>query len=49
MADDVADQWQRLRGGPVLIGRSALACDYATAARVVQFAEQETGTALAIG
>ncbi|ANE78659.1 dehydrogenase [Mycobacterium adipatum] len=38
-----------LRGGPVLIGRSALACDYATAARVVQFAEQETGTALAIG
>lgn len=38
-----------LRGGPVLIGRSALACDYATAARVVQFAEQETGTTLSIG
>lgn len=38
-----------LRGGPVLIGRSALACDYATAARVVQFAEQETGTTLSAG
>lgn len=38
-----------LRGGPVLIGRSALACDYATAARVVQFAEHETGTALSVG
>jgi hypothetical protein len=35
-----------LRGGPVLIGRSALACDYAVAGRVVQFAEQETGTEL---
>lgn len=38
-----------LRGGPVLIGRSAVACDYPTAARVVQFAEQETGTTLSIG
>jgi NAD(P)-dependent dehydrogenase (short-subunit alcohol dehydrogenase family) len=38
-----------LRGAPVLIGRSALACDYATAARVFQFAEHETGTALAVG
>lgn len=38
-----------LRGGPVLIGRSALACDYATAARVFQFAEHETGTALCVG
>lgn len=37
-----------LRGGPVLIGRSALACDYATAARVFQFAEHETGTALSV-
>ncbi|MDV3123696.1 SDR family NAD(P)-dependent oxidoreductase [Mycobacterium sp. 21AC1] len=37
-----------LRGGPVLIGRSALACDYAAAARVVEFAEHETGTALAV-
>jgi NAD(P)-dependent dehydrogenase (short-subunit alcohol dehydrogenase family) len=35
-----------LRGGPVLIGRSALACDYDTAARLVAFAEQETGTTL---
>ncbi len=35
-----------LKGVPVLIGRSAVACDYATAARVVQFAEQETGTTL---
>lgn len=38
-----------LRGVPVLIGRSALACDYATAARVVQFAEHETATALTVG
>ena len=37
-----------LRGGPVLIGRSALACDYPTAARVVQFAEHETGTTLTV-
>lgn len=37
-----------LRGGPVLIGRSPLACDYEIAARVVQFAEQETGTVLAV-
>lgn len=35
-----------LRGGPVLTGRSALACDYAVAGRIVQFAEQETGTEL---
>jgi NAD(P)-dependent dehydrogenase (short-subunit alcohol dehydrogenase family) len=34
-----------LRGGPVLIGRSALACDYETAAAVFAFAEKETGTA----
>ncbi|AQA04311.1 dehydrogenase [Mycobacterium sp. MS1601] len=33
-----------LRGGPVLIGRSAAACDYDTAAKVVAFAERETGT-----
>lgn len=37
-----------LRGGPVLIGRSALACDYETAARVVEFAEQETGTTIPV-
>lgn len=38
-----------LRGGPVLIGRSALACDYQTAAEVVAFAERETGTSLTVG
>jgi len=37
-----------LRGGPVLIGRSVLACDYEIAARLVAFAEQETGTALSV-
>ncbi|OFB41194.1 dehydrogenase [Mycolicibacterium sp. (ex Dasyatis americana)] len=37
-----------LRGGPVLIGRSAVACDYQSAARVVEFAERETGTALPV-
>ncbi|WP_116376798.1 SDR family NAD(P)-dependent oxidoreductase [Mycobacterium sp. MFM001] len=37
-----------LRGGPVLIGRSAVACDYDAAARVVDFAEKETGTALSV-
>ncbi len=35
-----------LRGGPVLIGRSMLACDYDAAARVVDFAEKATGTTL---
>lgn len=33
-----------LRGGPVLVGRTPLACDYDTAARLVEFAERETGT-----
>ncbi|OMC13205.1 dehydrogenase [Mycolicibacterium fortuitum] len=37
-----------LRGGPVLIGRSAVACDYAIAADVVEFAERETGTAMPV-
>ena len=37
-----------MRGGPVLIGRSALACDYDAAARVVAFAETATGTALSV-
>jgi NAD(P)-dependent dehydrogenase (short-subunit alcohol dehydrogenase family) len=37
-----------LRGGPVLIGRSALASDYDTAARLVAFAEQATGTTLEV-
>lgn len=35
-----------LRGGPVLIGRSTVACDYELAGRVWEFAEKETGTAL---
>ncbi len=35
-----------LRGGPVLIGRSAVACDYDAAAQLVEFAEKETGTTL---
>lgn len=37
-----------LKGGPVMIGRSALACDYEAAARVVEFAEKETGTTLPV-
>ncbi|ORV85311.1 dehydrogenase [Mycobacterium interjectum] len=37
-----------LRGGPVLIGRSVGACDYDAAARLVAFAEQETGTKLEV-
>ena len=36
------------KGGPVLIGRSAVACDYEAAARVVEFAEKETGTQLLV-
>jgi NAD(P)-dependent dehydrogenase (short-subunit alcohol dehydrogenase family) len=35
-----------LRGGPVLIGRTQVACDYDAAARLVAFAEEETGTTL---
>ena len=37
-----------LRGGPELIGRSAVASDYTAAAEVVAFAERETGTSLAV-
>lgn len=37
-----------LRGGPVLIGRSVVACDYDAAARLFAFAEQETGTTLPV-
>jgi NAD(P)-dependent dehydrogenase (short-subunit alcohol dehydrogenase family) len=37
-----------LKGGPVLIGRSATACDYDAAARVFEFAEKETGTKLPV-
>src|SRR6202012_5354678 len=37
-----------LKGGPVLIGRSAVACDYEAAAKVFEFAEKETGTTLSL-
>ncbi len=37
-----------LRGGPVLIGRSVVACDYDAAARLVAWAEDETDTKLAV-
>jgi NAD(P)-dependent dehydrogenase (short-subunit alcohol dehydrogenase family) len=37
-----------LRGGPVLIGRSRVACDYEAAARLFQFAEKETQTTLPV-
>lgn len=37
-----------LRGGPVLVGRSPIACDYAAAKRVFEFAEQETNTKLPV-
>jgi hypothetical protein len=37
-----------LRGAPVLIGRSAAACDYDAAAAVVAFAERETATVLPV-
>ncbi|HEY9304087.1 MAG TPA: SDR family NAD(P)-dependent oxidoreductase [Mycobacterium sp.] len=37
-----------LRGGPVLAGRSVVACDYAAAARVVAFAEESTGTRIPV-
>ncbi|WP_407687163.1 SDR family NAD(P)-dependent oxidoreductase [Mycobacterium sp. HUMS_1102779] len=40
--------WFGLRGGPVLIGRSELACDYDTAARLVAFAEKATGTTMEV-
>jgi NAD(P)-dependent dehydrogenase (short-subunit alcohol dehydrogenase family) len=33
-----------LKGGPVLTGRSAVACDYEAAAKVFEFGEKETGT-----
>ena len=37
-----------LSGGPVLIGRSTVACDYEAAAKVFEFAEKETGTSLPV-
>ncbi|WIM86836.1 SDR family NAD(P)-dependent oxidoreductase [Candidatus Mycobacterium wuenschmannii] len=37
-----------LKGGPVLVGRSALACDYEVAGKVFEFGENETGTTLPV-
>lgn len=37
-----------LRGSPVLIGRTVVACDYDAAARLVALAEEETGTKLEV-
>jgi hypothetical protein len=37
-----------LKGGPVLIGRSTVACDYEAAARVWEFGEKETGTTFSV-
>ncbi|MGB3481916.1 MAG: SDR family NAD(P)-dependent oxidoreductase [Mycobacterium sp.] len=42
------DGFMGLRGGPVLIGRSAAACDYDDAARVWAFAEKATRTSLSL-
>jgi NAD(P)-dependent dehydrogenase (short-subunit alcohol dehydrogenase family) len=36
------------KGGPTLAGRSAGACDYEDAAKLWQFAEEETGTSLPV-
>ena len=37
-----------LKGGPTLSGRGAVACDYEDAAKLVAFAEKETGTTLPV-
>ncbi|MBV8177621.1 MAG: SDR family NAD(P)-dependent oxidoreductase [Mycobacterium sp.] len=37
-----------LKGSPVLIGRSTVACDYEAAARVWEFGEKETGTKFSV-
>lgn len=37
-----------LKGGPTLSGRAAVACDYEDAAKLVAFAEKETGTVLSV-
>ena len=37
-----------LQGGPVLIGRSTVACDYEAAAKVFEFGGKETGTVLSV-
>ncbi|MBJ7338372.1 SDR family NAD(P)-dependent oxidoreductase [Mycolicibacterium sp.] len=42
------DGWRGLRGGPTLAGRTPNACDYEVAARLVEFAESETGTTIPV-
>lgn len=37
-----------LKGGPTLSGRGAVACDYAAAAQLVEFAEKATGTTVPV-
>ena len=37
-----------LKGGPVLVGRSAVAADYEIAGKVFEFGEKETGTTLPV-
>ena len=37
-----------LKGGPTLSGRAAAACDYDVAAKLVAFAEGETGTTVPV-
>ncbi len=37
-----------LKGAPTLSGRAAVACDYELAARLVEFAERETGTSIPV-
>ena len=37
-----------LKGGPTLSGRAAVACDYDLAAKLVEFAESETGTTVPV-
>lgn len=37
-----------LKGGPTLSGRAAVACDYEDAAKLVAFAEKETGTKIPV-
>ena len=42
------DGWKGLRGGPTLAGRTANACDFGDAAKLWEFAEEETGTTLSL-
>jgi NAD(P)-dependent dehydrogenase (short-subunit alcohol dehydrogenase family) len=42
------DSRLELRGRPTLSGRSAVACDYEVAAKLVSFAEKETGTTIPV-